>query len=188
MYVFDHFNGSFDPHWTQVNVGGGRLNISHSALRMGFESAQQHKYTDAQIDDYTLLSKSDYLWEPSLRMTVRARSSHPASKAKSTNKSTGVLRGTAGFGFWNKPFSMQGNIYTLPESIWFFYSAPPSCMSLVPDMPGWGWKAQVIHSLRLGVFWGVCSYYSLIIDNCLWSNNWSYQTSLSMVTEVFRST
>ena len=36
----------------------------------------------------------------------------------------------------------------LPESIWFFYASPPSNMALVPDVPGWGWKAQVVHSMR----------------------------------------
>ncbi len=38
----------------------------------------------------------------------------------------------------------------LPEAIWFFYASPPSNMTLVPDVPGWGWKAQVIHSMRAG--------------------------------------
>jgi hypothetical protein len=36
----------------------------------------------------------------------------------------------------------------LPEAIWFFYAAPPSNMALVPGVPGWGWKAQVIHTMR----------------------------------------
>lgn len=149
MHIFDHFNRSCDPHWTQVTTGGGKLEIANSVLRIGFESALQDRYTDTQIDDYTMLSKSDYLWKPGLRMVVCARSSHPASTSKSTNKSNGILRGTAGFGFWNRPFTMQGNIFTLPESIWFFYSAPPSNMVLVPNVPGWGWKAQVIHAMRL---------------------------------------
>jgi len=36
----------------------------------------------------------------------------------------------------------------LPEAIWFFYASPPSNMALVPGIPGWGWKAQVVHSMR----------------------------------------
>ena len=63
-------------------------------------------------------------------------------------KTTGILRGTAGFGFWNYPFSMRGDILMLPEAIWFFYASPPSNMALVPGIPGWGWKAQVVHSMR----------------------------------------
>ena len=37
----------------------------------------------------------------------------------------------------------------LPEAVWFFYASPPSNMALVPGIQGWGWKAQVIHSMRL---------------------------------------
>lgn len=38
----------------------------------------------------------------------------------------------------------------LPEAVWFFYASPPSNMALVPGIPGWGWKAQVVHSMRAG--------------------------------------
>lgn len=38
----------------------------------------------------------------------------------------------------------------LPETVWFFYASPPSNMALVPGVPGWGWKAQVVHSMRPG--------------------------------------
>ena len=36
----------------------------------------------------------------------------------------------------------------LPEAVWFFYASPPSNMALVPGIPGWGWKAQVVHTMR----------------------------------------
>src|SRR5438046_3623270 len=81
-------------------------------------------------------------------MEVRARSSHQAASATSTVESTNTLRGTAGFGFWNYPFSVRGDILMLPEAIWFFYASPPSNMALVQGVPGWGWKAQVVHSMR----------------------------------------
>jgi hypothetical protein len=61
-----------------------------------------------------------------------------------------MLRGTAGFGFWNYPFSVRGDILMLPDAIWFFYASPPSNMALVPSIPGWGWKAQVVHTMRPG--------------------------------------
>lgn len=146
MNISDDFRRSIDPHWTQVTTGGGKLKVTKSVLRLSYKSAKPSKYTDAQIDDYTMLSKSDYLWRPPLCMTVRARFSHPAAVAGSAEKTRGILRGTAGFGFWNKPFTMQGNWFTLPEAIWFFYAAPPSNMALVPGIPGWGWKAQVVHT------------------------------------------
>ncbi len=47
-------------------------------------------------------------------------------------------------------FSARGDILMLPEAIWFFYASPPSNMALVPGIPGWGWKAQVVHSMRPG--------------------------------------
>ncbi len=146
MNISDDFNESPDSHWTQVTTGGAYLKTSKSVLRLGYDAATPKRYSDSQIDDYTMLSKADYLWKPPLRMTVRARFSHPAATATSTEKTKGVLRGTAGFGFWNKPFTMQGNWFTFPEALWFFYSAPPSNMALVPGIAGWGWKAQVIHT------------------------------------------
>ena len=36
----------------------------------------------------------------------------------------------------------------LPEAVWFFYASPPSNMALVPGIPGWGWKAQIVHTMR----------------------------------------
>lgn len=146
MNISDDFAESPDSHWTHVTTGGAYLRTSKSTLRLGYDSARPDRYSDSQIDDYTMLSKNDYIWKPPLRMTVRARFSHRAADAKSTEKTKGALRGTAGFGFWNKPFTMQGNWFTFPEAIWFFYSAPPSNMALVPGLPGWGWKAQVVHT------------------------------------------
>jgi hypothetical protein len=80
-------------------------------------------------------------------MEIRARSSLPAANSESD---LDILRGTAGFGFWNYPFSIRGDILMLPDAIWFFYASPPSNMALVPGIPGWGWKAQVVHTMRPG--------------------------------------
>lgn len=148
MNVIDNFNNKFHKHWTQVTTGGGKANIVRSVLKLSYESAESTEYTDAQIDDYTMRSRKEYLWKPPLRMTVRAKASHPAATEKNEE---GTLKGTAGFGFWNKPFTMQGKWFTLPESVWFFYSSPPSNMALVPGVPGWGWKAQVVHTARVSI-------------------------------------
>ncbi len=147
--MFDDFTQSIDLRWTQSCIGGASLNIVDSALRMEFASAQVGKYTDAQVDDYDGLARSAFPWKPPLRMEVRARSSLPAASATSTVESTNILSGTAGFGFWNYPFSVRGDVLMLPEATWFFYASPPSNMALVPHVPGWGWKAQVVHSMRL---------------------------------------
>ncbi len=149
--MFDDFNAEpLDQHWIQTGIGGGTLQLANSVLRMAFESARQGQYTDAQIDDYGNLPRAVFPWRPPLRMQVTARSSLPAATPSSTSESTGILRGTAGFGFWNYPFSVRGDILALPEAIWFFYASPPSNMALVPGIPGWGWKAQVVHSIRSG--------------------------------------
>jgi hypothetical protein len=149
--MFDDFIQP-EQQWTQTCIGGGYLSISNSVLRMGFASAQQGRYTDAQIDDYGERARSAFPWRPPLRMEVCARSSLPAATLTTMSGSSNFLHGTAGFGFWNYPFSVRGDILTLPEAIWFFYASPPSDMTLVPDSVGWGWKAQVVHSLRADVF------------------------------------
>ena len=148
--MFDDFNELLDQYWTQSCIGGGKLYVENSVLRMAFELAQQGQYTDAQIDDYNTMPRANYPWRPPLRMQVIARSSLPAATLSSTGEDTASLRGTAGFGFWNYPFSVRGDILMLPEAVWFFYASPPSNMALVPGIPGWGWKAQVVHSMRPG--------------------------------------
>ena len=148
MPMFDDFNELLDQHWTQTCIGGGKLYVENSVLRMAFELAQQGQYTDAQIDDYDNMPRANYPWRPPLRMQVTARSSLPATTLSRTGEDTAFLRGTAGFGFWNYPFSIRGDILMFPEAIWFFYASPPSNMALVPGIPGWGWKAQVVHTMR----------------------------------------
>lgn len=147
---FDDFIEPLDQHWTQTCIGGGTLHLANSVLHMEFESARQGQYTDTQIDDYGNLPRAAFPWRPPLRMRVNARSSLPAATLSSTGENAPILRGTAGFGFWNYPFSVRGDILTLPEAIWFFYASPPSNMALVPGIPGWGWKAQVVHSMSPG--------------------------------------
>src|SRR5712692_4379718 len=148
--MFDDFTQSLDQRWTPTCIGGGSLEVADSALRMAFPSAEPGQYADAQIDDYAGRARSTFPWRPPLHMEVRARSSLPAATATSTIESAVILRGTAGFSFWNYPFSVRGYILMLPEAIWFFYASPPSNMAFIPSIPGWGWKAQVVHSMRPG--------------------------------------
>ena len=147
--IFEDFSQPLDQHWTQFCIGGGKVYYENFKLRMAFESARKGQYTDAQIDDYGHLPRSDFPWRPPLRMRVIARASLPSATLRN-NESEDTLQGTAGFGFWNYPFSPKGDILMLPEAVWFFYASPPSNMALVPGIPGWGWKAQVVHSMRPG--------------------------------------
>lgn len=140
-------------HWTATTIGGGALEVAASSLRLSIPEAQQGTYTDAQIDDYAQLARARFPWRPPLRLHVQARSSLPA--ARTSRESSEILRGTAGFGFWNYPFSLRGDLLMLPEAIWFFYASPPSNMALVPGIPGQGWKAQVVHTMRPGALLSV---------------------------------
>jgi len=152
--MLENFPLPAGEHWNATAIGGGEVQATASSLRMAMPGAQQGIYTDAQIDDYGRLARRHFPWRPPLRMQVQARSSLPGATSTGIEGSE-ILRGTAGFGFWNYPFSLRGDLLMLPEAIWFFYASPPSNMALVPGLPGQGWKAQVVHSMRPGVLLAV---------------------------------
>ena len=140
--VVEDFTGKLERRWRRHVVGAGALELAGSSLRFVNTDTTSRKYTNAQIDDYQGLPRRRFLWRPPLRLTVRARFSHPV----------GELEGTAGFGFWNDPFMMTGTrAPTLPRAIWFFYGSPPSDMKLDLRTPGRGWKAATIDALRPSV-------------------------------------
>jgi hypothetical protein len=137
--VREDFSAEIATHWRQYVVGNGALKPTGSTLRFLNTDASARRYTDAQLDDYQGLPRRRFLWRPPLRLTVRARFSHPA----------GALRGTAGFGWWNDPFLMTGaRLPALPRALWFFYASPPSNMKLDLETPGHGWKAATIDASR----------------------------------------
>src|SRR5579883_3520418 len=151
--MFEDFRQGIAQGWTQTRLGPATIQVVDEKLRLSLPEVQRGQYADAQIDDYDSLPRSAFPWRPPLVMEVRARSSHEAATAG--NESHDILRGTAGFGFWNYPFSVRGDILMLPEAVWFFYASPPSNMALVPGIPGWGWKAQVVHTMRPGALFSV---------------------------------
>jgi hypothetical protein len=92
-------------------------------------------YSNAQIDDHRHLSRAEFAWRPPVHMTLWARFSHPAA----------ALTGTAGFGFWNDPFAMNGRrLPAPPHAAWFFLAAAPSNIAPTLETPGRGWKAAVM--------------------------------------------
>src|SRR5260370_40920686 len=105
--MFDDFTGPLDQRWTQTCMGGGTLDLAHSALRMAFETARQGQYPGAQIDDYAKLSRANFPWRPPLRMQVRARSSLAAATLRVSERAA-ILHVTAGFVFLNYPLSLGG--------------------------------------------------------------------------------
>lgn len=155
----DDFDGAtLNPRWFLTRPGGGTVGASRSVLRLAIPASRASVYANAQIDDYDHQPRRAYRWRPPLRLAVRARASapqHPPAPPALANPVTIAdaaitLRGTAGFGFWNYPFTPTGAVLAPPEAVWFFYASPPSNMALVPGVPGWGWKAQVVHARRWG--------------------------------------
>ena len=126
-------------HWTAWTVGDGVLEHAPGLLRFHLPRIDAQRYSNAQISDYDGKRRA-FLWNPPLRLTVHARASHPAK----------ALRGTAGFGFWNEPFTPVGRgMPRLPRAVWFFFGSPPNNMALALGVPGWGWKAATLNATRL---------------------------------------
>lgn len=134
--VVDDFARGPSPYWVRLILGHGEIEREPRRVRFVLAGATAQGYSDAQIHDY--LGRS-FRWHPPLTMTVRARFSHPA----------GRFLGTAGFGFWNDPFTRRGEVIAPPNNAWFFFASPPSAMELVPGVPGHGWKAAVLDGGRL---------------------------------------
>ncbi len=150
--VDEDFSAELNPRWSVTRVGGGLVEIVNTTLLLELPGAAAGAYSDAQIDDYSGRPRGRFPWRPPLKVSVRARFSqllHPIPTADA-EANQGLLRGTAGFGFWNYPLSLSGVAQRLPDAIWFFGASQPSNMALVPGLPGWGWKAQVVHANRLG--------------------------------------
>jgi hypothetical protein len=137
--ISENFSTALAARWRRYLAGVGALETTDSTLCFILSGATRHRYSDAQIDDYEGLLRRRFLWNSPLKLTVRARFSHPS----------GEFRGTAGFGFWNDPFLMTGaRLPALPCAVWFFYGSPPSNMKLDLGTPGHGWKAATIDALR----------------------------------------
>ncbi len=140
----DDFLNNIDEYWNQLRWGDGIVATDNSILKLNLKSAEDSAYSNMQLDDYTMLSRRNYHWRAPLTMEVKARFIFSDNQE---NKS-GEFQGTAGFGFWNNPFSPNTGIHALPESIWFFYASSKSQMVLSKNGFGNGWKAQVVHSIR----------------------------------------
>lgn len=126
-----------------LEVGVGEVAERDDLVYLRLRDATRAAYSNAQLDDYAGLPRSAFAWRPPLRLTVRARASHPADQ----------LKGTAGFGFWNSPLSPGlRRLPRLPRAVWFFFSSPPSDMALAAGVPGPGWKAATFNAMQPAFF------------------------------------
>jgi hypothetical protein len=131
-------------NWNRLELGGGEV-VQEQGDQFHLKLPPVHTgYADAQIDDTQDLKRSDFRWRPPLHLSLQAR-----LQAK-------IPLGTAGFGFWNDPFSLsfgtagsERRLPTTPQALWFFYGSEPNDLQLSPTMGGAGWRAMVVHSARL---------------------------------------
>jgi len=136
LRIEDRFHEGPSSVWDVTQVGGGAVSPDAGALTMAVDATAPGNYSNAQITDYSFPGYN-FVWRPPVRMTIIARASAPAAE----------LRGTAGFGFWNHPFSPDvKRMPRLPQAIWFFFSSPPNNMQLAQGVPGPGWKAAAINT------------------------------------------
>jgi hypothetical protein len=114
-----------------LEINGGRVS-GESLVRFSIPGGASG-YVDAQLDDYGLARSFRHI--PGVSFFLRARFSHPAE----------VLRGTAGFGFWNAPYGDPSQRQlSVPQAAWFFFASPPNDLPFAPGSPGSGWFAATI--------------------------------------------
>jgi hypothetical protein len=137
--IYHNFANRLAEPWRLHLVRSGTLHYTGTTLQLAVEAASRWGYTDAQVDDYQFSGPPRLLWQPPLRLTLRARFSHPA----------GEFIGTAGFGFWNYPVLVsRHHLPTLPRALWFFFGSPPCNMQLDMHTPGYGWKVATLDTQR----------------------------------------
>jgi hypothetical protein len=135
MLIDDTFETGPLPYWVRFATGHADTEHQPGVFRMVMQQAQEGQLSDAEIDDHRTVPRFKLPWRAPLRMTVRARTSHPA----------GALLGTAGFGFWNDPFDWVGNVQVSPNALWFMYASPQSDMAFARGVRGHGWKAATLN-------------------------------------------
>ena len=122
-----------------LETGGGRIESHGPLTRFVIPHTTRRTYAGAQWHDYHGLRRSNFPHRPPLRFSIRARFSHAADQ----------IGGTAGFGFWNDPFTLSGGgILASPNAFWFFAASPPNDQYLCEGVPGRGWKAASLNTGR----------------------------------------
>ena len=119
---------------------GANVTATGSRWKLGIKNEEISGYQNAQLDDYSSLSRHRFPHR-SLSFSLRARASSISAA------------GTWGFGLWNDPFGLSlgfgGRPYrfpVLPNTVWFFYASPQNHLSFTDDKPAHGFLAQTFRS------------------------------------------
>jgi len=119
---------------------GAAVDSTPNGFRLTIPASDGSRYDDAQLDDYTGLTRRAFPHR-SLDLSLRARAS-----AESTP-------GTWGFGLWNDPFGLSlgfgggpFRLPALPNAAWFFYASPHNYLSFTDDKPAQGFLAQTFQA------------------------------------------
>ena len=145
--IDDTFEHGAHPYWVRFCIGHAQIENEKGLVRFVVDGAEAGQLSDAELDDHRAAPRHQLAWTPPLRLTVRARMSHPSTALRSA-RDAGVMLGTAGFGFWNDPFDWVGNVEMPPNALWFFYASPQSDMAFARGVRGNGWKAATLNGGR----------------------------------------
>jgi hypothetical protein len=137
--VEERFGGRIGSRWRRYVVGGGELMLTEAGLRLELRGAEADVLSVAQMDEGQYATVGGRGWRPPVRLTVRARWSHPARD----------LVGTSGFGFWNDPWG-PGGFVTSPAWVWFAHYSPPSHVALSTSSLGHGPRGSALAAPRIG--------------------------------------
>ena len=125
-------------------LGSEVVALDAGAWRLRIPGGPGGSYRLAQLDDYSKLPRSRFLWRPPVCLEVRAR----VSEAEPS--------GTWGFGLWNDPFTaslglagMARRLPALPQAAWFFYASPHNYLALHDTHPAQGLLAATFASRRI---------------------------------------
>lgn len=121
-----------------LEQGTGQVQRQEGNIHLLRQAATKKQYINAQVDDYS----EKFLHQAPLRMRLNARFSHSIDR----------LKGTAGFGFWNAPFTPGNYRFRFPKTAWFFFGSPPLNIALAKDVPGYGWKAATMDATHWPFF------------------------------------
>ncbi len=125
----------------RTSGGGNVIQVDSETWRLEIPPGNKRSYRLAQLDDYTRLRRSAFLWRPPFHLRLQARASAVE------------FPGTWGFGLWNDPFSaslgLRGadrRLPALPEAAWFFFASPANYLSFRNDLPAQGFLAATFRA------------------------------------------